>query len=315
MKHLLTISFFIIAAQFCWSQQEETYTQYIFNQYAVNPAYGGTTSCADVKLGTRLQWVGFDGAPVTSFFSYHTSIGFKDRTSKSWHGMGVYLVDDRTGYYKSTALYPSYAFHKRLTHRVVASAGFFIGIRNLATGKAVGSADPLLAPTVRIIFPDLGAGILVYNPEWYLGISMKQAYTNTLSVTGQSGALDNPYQYRARQYYLTAARWVEAYAFSFSYTPSMQVKFHESVLPSVDLSIMFHYIENKFNMGASYRVGDGIAAMLQFNLLKKLSVAYAYEYPLSKINNGTRQTHEIMLKWDPCWSTNDHFGGVNCPAF
>jgi hypothetical protein len=95
----------------------------------------------------------------------------------------------------------------------------------------------------------------------------------------------------------------------------MQVKFHESVLPSVDLSIMFHYIENKFNMGASYRVGDGIAAMLQFNLLKKLSVAYAYEYPLSKINNGTRQTHEIMLKWDPCWSTNDHFGGVNCPAF
>ena len=86
-------------------------------------------------------------------------------------------------------------------------------------------------------------------------------------------------------------------------------------MPSVDLSIMFHYLENRFNMGGSYRIGDGAAVLLQFNLLSKLSVGYAYEFPFSQVNKGTKQTHEIILKWDPCWTQNEHFGGVTCPSF
>ena len=297
-----------------FAQQQETYTQYIFNKYALNPAFGGTSKCPDIKFGTRLQWIGFEGAPVTSFFSYHTAIGYKDPRSKNWHGLGIYLVDDKTGFYNSTALYPSYTFHARISHQVVASAGFFIGIRNLTSGIS-GNSDPILAPTTRIIFPDLGAGVLVYSPEWFVGLSIKQIYTNTVSTISDKGTTDNLYKFRSRQYYLTLAKWIEAHAFSFSYTPSVLIKYHESVSPSVDLSIMFHYIENRFSLGATYRVGDGIAAMLQFNLLKKLSVGYAYEFPLSKISKASRQTHEIILKWDPCWSTSKHFGKVNCPSF
>ncbi|MBL4653613.1 MAG: PorP/SprF family type IX secretion system membrane protein [Flavobacteriales bacterium] len=157
-----------------YSQQEETYTQYIFNQYAQNPAYGGTKPCPDIKFGTRVQWVGFGGGPVTSFFSYNVAVGYKNKTSKSWHGLGVYLVEDRTGtagqangFYKSTALYPSYAFHKRLSHRIVASAGFFVGVRSIKSGISQDHSDPAMRPVSRLIFPDLGAGILVYNPEWF----------------------------------------------------------------------------------------------------------------------------------------------------
>jgi type IX secretion system PorP/SprF family membrane protein len=321
MMRLTYILLISCAVNVSFAQQEETYTQYIFNQYAQNPAYGGTKACPDIKLGSRIQWVGFGGGPITSFFSYNTAVGYKDQTSKSWHGIGVYLVDDKTGtaggahgFYKSTALYPSYAFHARLSHRIVASAGFFVGIRNYRSG--IGSnPDPLLSPTSRIIAPDLGAGILVYHPDWFLSLSMKQIYTNTIQTTGTSGVKDNMFQYRARQYYFTFAKWYEAEALLFSYTPSFNIKYQESVMPSVDVSIMFHYMENKFNMGASYRIGDGAAALLQFNLLSKLSVGYAYEFPFSQVNKGTKQTHEIILKWDPCWTTNNHFGGVTCPSF
>ncbi|MBT6746931.1 MAG: PorP/SprF family type IX secretion system membrane protein [Flavobacteriales bacterium] len=297
-----------------FAQQEETYTQYIFNKYALNPAFGGTSKCPDIKFGTRLQWVGFEGAPVTSFFSYHTAVGYQDQRSKNWHGLGIYLVDDRTGFYNSTALYPSYTFHARMSRRVVASAGFFIGIRNFTSGIS-GNIDPIMTPTTRMIFPDLGGGVLIYSPEWFVGLSIKQIYTNTASTTSYNGATENLYKFRSRQYYLTLAKWFEAYAFSFSYTPSVLIKYHETVNPSIDISIMFHYIENRLNIGASYRVGDGIAAVLQLNLLKKLSAGYAYEIPLSKISKVSGQTHEIILKWDPCWSTNNHFGKVNCPSF
>lgn len=313
MKRLLII-LLLLNVVVAKSQQEETYTQYIFNQYALNPAYGGTNECADIKFGTRLQWVGFDGAPMTSFLTYHTALGFKDRTTKSWHGMGVYVVDDRHGTFKSTGIYPSYAFHLRLTNRLVASAGFFIGVRNFSSGIG-GHSDPAIQLYNRMILPDLGIGGLVYNPEFFIGLSIKQVYTHSLRTTSGTGVVDNPFSYRARQYYFTAARWIEAPYLLFSYTPSIHIKYQESIMPSVDVSIMFHYAENRFNWGASYRIGDGIAAMLQFNLLKKLSVGYAYEYPLNKVRMGSRQTHEIIFKWDPCWSTNDHFGGVNCPAF
>ncbi|MBL4623953.1 MAG: type IX secretion system membrane protein PorP/SprF [Flavobacteriales bacterium] len=318
---LIHITLFICVVSVGYSQQEETYTQYIFNHYAQNPAYGGTKSCPDIKFGTRAQWVGFGGGPVTSFFSYNTAIGYKDQTSKSWHGIGTYIVDDRTGtangahgFYKSTSFYLSYAFHVRLSHRIVASAGLFVGAREFSSG--VGSSrDPLLSPTSRIIAPDIGAGILVYHPDWFLSLAIKQIFTYTVKSTSATGATDNLFQYRARQYYFTYAKWIEADDLLFSYTPSFNIKYQESVLPSVDLSVMFHYMDNKFNLGASYRIGDGIAALLQFNLLSKLSVGYAYEYPFNKMNKGTRQTHEIILKWDPCWSNNSHFGSVNCPSF
>ena len=60
------------------AQQKPHYTQYILNQYIVNPALTGIENYIDVKLSHRHQWVGIQDAPVTSYLSVHGPIGKKD---------------------------------------------------------------------------------------------------------------------------------------------------------------------------------------------------------------------------------------------
>ena len=47
------------------------YTQYILNNYIVNPALTGIDNYIDVKMSMRNQWLGIDGAPKTFYATVH----------------------------------------------------------------------------------------------------------------------------------------------------------------------------------------------------------------------------------------------------
>ena len=69
----LTIIFLLIVG-YCWdaqAQQDPMYTQYMFNQMVLNPAYTGSKDRFTTMLLYRTQWVGFEGAPKTTTFSAH----------------------------------------------------------------------------------------------------------------------------------------------------------------------------------------------------------------------------------------------------
>ena len=64
------------------AQQKPVYTQYILNNYIINPAITGIENYTDVKISYRNQWTGIDGAPVTTYLSIQGQVGKKDyRTS------------------------------------------------------------------------------------------------------------------------------------------------------------------------------------------------------------------------------------------
>src|SRR5687767_3375275 len=60
------------------AQQKPYYTQYILNNYILNPAISGIENYTDLKLSYRNQWTGIDGSPVTTYLSVHSPIGKKD---------------------------------------------------------------------------------------------------------------------------------------------------------------------------------------------------------------------------------------------
>ena len=51
------------------SQAKPAYSQYILNNYILNPAVAGIENYTDVKLSYRKQWAGIEGAPVTTYMS------------------------------------------------------------------------------------------------------------------------------------------------------------------------------------------------------------------------------------------------------
>ena len=291
-------------------QQTESYTQYVYNHFALNPAVAGTQECTDIKIGSRLQWVGFDGAPMTNFVSVHKGFGLRKGTAKSlsWHGAGFYLIDDRAGTFQRTGFYPAYAYHFRVGGGTIASAGAFAGFKNFKFKGIQGSTDPVIGdPTASLIIPDVGIGLLLYSKRNFIGLSVKQLFLSDLSLGTNSKAIP--------QVYVTAGTKRTPLGYALTYRPSLSIKHSIGSPLSVDLNMMFFNLKETVGAGFGYRIGDALSANVQIQLIKRLSMGYAYEYPLSKVRLGTSQTHELILRWDPCWSKEEEVGGVDCPVF
>ena len=60
------------------AQQKPVYTQYVLNNYIINPAITGIENYTDVKLSYRNQWTGINGSPVTTYLSIQGPVGKKD---------------------------------------------------------------------------------------------------------------------------------------------------------------------------------------------------------------------------------------------
>src|SRR5437868_12722466 len=126
--------FFIFLALHVAGQQKPHYTQYILNQYIINPALSGIENYIDIKASHRLQWVGLLDAPVTTYITIHGPIGKSDlkttatsfqvpgenpRGKKYWeeytasrphHGWGVQVINDRTGPLNNFSAFGTYAY-------------------------------------------------------------------------------------------------------------------------------------------------------------------------------------------------------------
>ena len=72
MKQLITILCAVIIFSGAAAQQQPQYTQYLINNYILNPALTGIENYTDVKLSHRHQWAGLQDAPVTTYLTIHT---------------------------------------------------------------------------------------------------------------------------------------------------------------------------------------------------------------------------------------------------
>lgn len=53
------------------AQFDYMFTQYMFNETFINPAYAGSKESMNATLLHRQQWMNFSGRPVTTSFSLH----------------------------------------------------------------------------------------------------------------------------------------------------------------------------------------------------------------------------------------------------
>src|SRR5450432_955276 len=78
MKKICIAIAYLFCSKFLTAQQKPQYTQYILNNYIINPALSGIENYTDVKLSHRHQWVGLQGAPVTTYLTINMPLGKKD---------------------------------------------------------------------------------------------------------------------------------------------------------------------------------------------------------------------------------------------
>ena len=275
MKRIITLSLIIIGS-FLYAQQRPHYSQYMINQFLVNPAVAGAEQHHELKFGNRSQWLGFQNsstgdnvAPQTMYLSGHGHIGQHIGPNKhrhknddtQHHGVGGMVINDRTGPISRLALYASYAYNMGFTKEIRGSFGVHAGVQNyridgdqLRYGQNVtginGSRSELK--------PDAAVGAWIYSEHFYVGGSMGQILQQKLSfelaeeldrqqtgnpsdTTGSSEIANTSRFENLRPHYFLTAGYNIALNPSYHLVPSFMMRFVSPLAPQIDLNCKIRY--------------------------------------------------------------------------
>lgn len=315
--------FFIVCSNWAIAQQRPYYTQYIMNNYLINPAVAGIENYWDVKLSHRLQWVGINDAPVTTYLtiqgplkkadynnetatSFHAD-GQNPRGTNYWrnytapdphHGIGFTMLNDKTGPLNRFAAYGTYAYHIGLSPTTSLSAGVSAGFTNMSLDAAKlnfgnTTVDPAVAGSgiINQMKPDISAGLWLYSNDYFIGLSAQQIIPQQIAFSDNTVYLEKgklvPHLFFSAGYRMQLSDDV-------SFLPSTLIRYISPLPVGFDLNAKFQY-QDVLWAGASFRYQDGLAAMVGVNINHTINVGYSYDLQTSQINTVSRGTHEILI--------------------
>lgn len=305
-----------------FAQQLPHYTQYVLNNYIINPAVAGIENYTDVKISHRHQWAGIDGAPVTTYVTIQgplkksdyqrvSATGFnatgenprgkaywQDYTKADPHGgIGLTILNDRTGPLNSFSAYATYAYHLGISARTSLAIGVSAGVKNttLNTGKLRFDfpVDPAVAGSgyLNKVSPDINAGLWIYSADYFAGISFHNVIPSKLKFSGDTVRLAGgkliPHTFLTLGYKLFLNE-------DITFLPSALVKYVTSTPVSFDLNAKFQYRDFLW-AGGSYRNQDAMAGMVGINISNSLNIGYSYDITTSRLNTVSRGSHEIVV--------------------
>ncbi len=283
----MKLKIFIIAA-LCslstFAQQEPQYTQYMYNQSVINPAYM-INEPGLIRVGSlyRSQWAGLDGAPKTA--NVFANIPLNEKLE-----LGVNYVNDQIGnvltqnYFNLNA-----AYRINVAEETNLSFGVKLGVDNLSLDFSnqdlAGDNAFINGQTTSL---DVGAGVFLFEDNYYVGLSTP----NIIPYEIASGTQTVLYKKSPTLYF--AGGYVHDLTEDWKLKPSSVVKMVSGAPISVDLSLNVLYSE-RFELGVSYRYDDAIAALAGFQVTPDLKLGYSYDFNTSELADFNNGSHEFVL--------------------
>jgi len=292
MRALGVLIIVVLFSAGVFAQQQAMYTQYMFNNQAINPAYATMEESLRVTALSRLQWTGFKGAPRTNTISIHSPIGETETF------VGGVLVDDRLGeVLKETGGYFSLAQRVEVGEEgylaVGVNGGFssFRGDYSELYNQSPESVNDPVFQNTSVIRGNFGVGVIYSTPRYYLGLSSPYFYQRSIaSAEKASGSLRNK-----PHYYFQAGSLFE-FSYDFKFKPGILLKYVNGSPIQVDLNTSL-LVKEQFWIGASYRSMDSFNFMTSVLLTPDIQLGYSYDFAHTEIGKYQRGTHELMLKF------------------
>ena len=271
------------------AQQLPQYTQYMMNDFVLNPAIAGRNDYWEAKSNNRYQWVGIPDAPRT----YMLSMQGPFKSLKM--GIGGTIYTDIVGPTRRTGINLAYAYHIKLGAKYKLSFGVSGGIVQYAVdGSKItthDAGDPVLTNNYQsVIAPDIGAGIYFYSKKLSVSLGFPQIYQANLKffqdqTTNQSALAQHFYGLVSYKFNLKE---------NFVLEPCVLVKYVAPVPLQVDGGVKLTY-KNAIWLGLNYRSNDAVSALMGYMFKGWLMVAYSYDYSITPIRKYNSGTHEVML--------------------
>lgn len=281
MRNILTISLLLLTWIDLFGQSEATYSQYMFNGLAINPAYAGSHGSLDLTVLSRLQSVGIEGAPVTQTFTGHTAI--VDRRI----GLGFLVINDKIGVTQQTGFYLSYAYKIRFDRSTLSlglQAGGTMVDAKYSQLVIRQQGDPVLGDDIQGFKPNFGAGIYYSSEYFYAGISMPQMINAGEKAITQ----------------LQPLIFTSGIVFTLNPVLKLKPNILFRVVDQVPVEFNFNInllIHEVVWFGVSYRPSNAAIVLLEVQLTDKLRFGYAYDFGINDLSKANTGSHEFMLNY------------------
>lgn len=305
------------------AQQTPQYSQYLRNQFMVNPGAAGVYDFTDITMSGRWQWVGFGDEPRTAFLSVTAPLSITKRipynpalrisngpvrnpeikTGKIKHAIGGTLVADQYGAFRKLQFSGTYAIHLPITKTYNMSFGTRIGLSNntfLADkAQVLNIVDPGLGytddtydnfiqdQTSKFIL-DIGAGLYFYSSRSFFGISADQLTKDFVEFGTGTANFNNQIHFMATGGYKIPLNE------NLSLMPAVLLKYMKPAPLTLDASLQLEYKEWLWT-GLTYRHKDAIVGMLGLNINHRFKFGYSYDFSLSRFKDVSAGGHEIVL--------------------
>lgn len=274
------------------AQQDPHYTQYMYNLSVINPAYAGSKESLSGGLLYRKQWVNIEDAPTTGTFFAHSPVGKNV-------GLGLSAISDKIGPVEENNVYGDFSYtlnlggESRLAFGLKAGATF----HKVALFSQIGQSnvpdlnDPAFSSDTNSTFFNLGTGLFYYTNKYYIGLSIPNMLKSKhLDFNGRQFGSETSH------YFLTGG-----YVFDLNdnvkFKPFAMVKSAFNAPTSLDISTNFLF-NDKFEIGATYRLEDSFGAMVNYAITPSLKLGYAYDHIVSDLKVATPSSHEFILLFD-----------------
>ncbi|UII76937.1 type IX secretion system membrane protein PorP/SprF [Flagellimonas sp. HMM57] len=285
--HFLLVVFGVITVGH--AQKEPQYTQYMYNIGSFNPAYVGTVESPEIAGLYRVQWVDIPGAPTTMRFGANIPFGNEKM------GLGFNVVNDQLGPSDQTFIDVSYSYQINISDITKLSFGMAAGgsLLNLdySEGTVNNPLDPVLGnENVSNFYPTVGAGLFLYEEDWYTGISVPNFLTNGLYNDEVATIVEDNLQFNL----------IGGYVFQLSdrtkFKPAFLLNYLQNSPLNINISANFQFID-ALTIGAAYRFDNAVSGLAGFQISNGLFIGYSYDYNTNALGEFSGGSHEAILKF------------------
>lgn len=301
-KLIITSRVFVVALVLCAgalkAQFDGLFTQYMFNEVFINPAYCGSKEAMSATLLHRQQWVSFAGRPISTSFSIHGPL------MENKMGVGLSILNEKIGVMNRNLMYGSYAYRLTLSNKATLAMGLMAGLETqsnrlsqLKVGLESSPTDPqFLQNTPNIAAPNAGLGFYYRSEQLYAGISIPRLIDNTVKFSSQGTSVKTTRIAASKfTYYLTGG-----YLFKLNEDLKLRANAMIKVLANapmqVDLGGNF-LIKDQLWAGLSYRSSSAVSVLLGMQINQQLMACYSYDYGTNKLQHYSLGSHEIVVNY------------------
>jgi type IX secretion system PorP/SprF family membrane protein len=295
MKKLLLIFMLSCCGQ-TFAQQDALYSQYMFNPFAVNPAYAGSRSSYSTVLLQRFQWLGIDGAPLTGSFAIHAP------TTKWNLVWGAGIVVDKIGPTMNTNFGGTIGYQIKMKKAKLTLAlrggAYHVALDRGALkfkdlndqfNIANGGFDQTTVPSF-----DFGA--YYFTKKFYVGMSMNHLSGGKIAFK-DAGLADSAGLFLRQHVFITSGYAIDVNP-NIVMKPSIMAKYAFGAPPNIDLNFSTLFYKRIW-FGLSLRSSASVVLMTDINITDFMRIGYAFDYAFTKIQSYvTGGSHEIFIGFD-----------------